>query len=50
VPDLKNTLPWKVELVVIPVQSLSSGEAVVVESGILPYGASTKFRVLFVIL
>ena len=50
VPDLKNTLPWKVDDTDIPVQSISSGSFVGELNGIFPYGASEKFRVLSTIL
>ena len=39
-----KVLPWKLEEVVIPVQSLSSGGLVVDPIGVFPKGASTKLR------
>ena len=43
-PDLMKLLPWKLEPVDIPVQSLSSGGFVVEPIGTFPNGASTKLR------
>ena len=43
-PDLMKDLPWKLDEVVIPVQSLSSGGFVVDPIGVFPNGASTKLR------
>ena len=48
---LMKVLPWKLELVVIPVQSLEFGSAVaVVLNGVLPYGAEAKLMLLPTIL
>ena len=44
--DLKNVLPWKVENVVIPVQSLSSGRLAVLLKGVGPLGAVIKLILL----
>ena len=49
-PDLKNTLAWKLDPVDIPVQSLSSGLFVSPPKGIFPDGASMKVRTLSTIL
>jgi len=43
-------LPWKLEPVDIPIQSLSSGGFVVDDNGRFPYGALTKLRTLSTIL
>ena len=40
IPDLVNTLPWKLDDVVIPAKSLSSGGLVVDPIGFFPGGAS----------
>ena len=40
IPDRVNTLPWKLEEVVIPTKSLSSGGLVVDPIGFFPGGAS----------
>ena len=40
IPDRVNTLPWKLEEVVIPTKSLSSGGFVVDPIGFFPGGAS----------
>ena len=50
IPDLINDLPWKLDDVVTPVQSLSSGGFVVDPIGVLPNGASTKFNLLLIML
>ena len=42
-PVLVNTLPWKLDDVVIPTKSLSSGGLVVELIGFPPEGASVKF-------
>ena len=49
-PDLIKLLPWKLEPVDIPVQSLSSGGFVVEPIGTLPKGASVKLSWLSTIL
>ena len=41
-PDLVNTLPWKLDDVVIPAKALSSGGFVIYPNGFFPGGASAN--------
>ena len=42
IPDRVNTLPWKLEEVVIPTKSLSSGGFVIDPIGCFPGGGSAN--------
>ena len=50
IPDRVNTLPWKLDEVVIPTKSLSSGGFVTDPIGFFPGGASAKVISLSTIL